>query len=75
MTDRDSKGRQYDRRGEKHGKSKMTKMSVRELRRSWEQNKKLPRENRMRILDYAKKYNVSNGCIEGIVYGKNWVEV
>jgi hypothetical protein len=67
MQDMISKGRLYDRRGEKNSKVKLTEEDVRTV--------KLLRKNGMTYKSIAKSLKVSEGCINHILNGRHWVGV
>ncbi len=62
--DRDQKGHGVDRRGSKHGASKLTEQDVREILESSESHKVL-----------AHRYGISPGIISEIRHGKLWQHV
>ena len=67
IQDRDAKDRQYDRRGEKHSKAKLSEEQVTEIRELRKLGNTLP--------SIASTFDVSIGAISGIIYHKNWQHI
>lgn len=65
--DRDTKGRAADRRGESHGKHKLTESDVHTIRRLYAEG--------YRIVDIADDYGVTEGCISAVVKRRNWKHI
>jgi hypothetical protein len=67
MDDRDNKGRQYDRNGEKNGRAKLTIEDVVTIRSLYNNTNTSERK-------LAKEFNVNSGTIHNILNNKTWVD-
>lgn len=55
-------------RGSKHHRSKLKEEEIKKI-------KKLLKENKLKMREIAKLFNVSIGCISGIKYGQSWKHI